>query len=86
VFEDIPPMHKKGLYLPSTKLECSFHVNMKTFEIFMTQSHFHQNGVPPPNEWLCKEATLSFLQAVKPIRGDKALIPIESPLMSPREG
>jgi hypothetical protein len=34
----------------------------------MKQSQFHQNEVPPPNEWLCKEATSSFLQAVKPIK------------------
>jgi hypothetical protein len=66
VFEGNPPRHEKGLYLSSAKLEDSFHVNMKTFEIFMTQSHFHRNGVPPPKEWLCKEAISSFLQAVKP--------------------
>jgi hypothetical protein len=65
VFEGNPPRHEKDIYLPSTKLEDSFHVNMKTFEIFMTQSHFHRNGVPPPNEWLYKKATSSFLQAVK---------------------
>jgi hypothetical protein len=68
VFEDNPPRYEKYLYLPSTKLEDSFHVNMKTFEIFMTQSHFNQNVVPSPKEWLCKEATSSFLQAVKPIK------------------
>jgi hypothetical protein len=38
VFEGNPPRHEKGLYLPSTKLEDSFHLNMKTFEIFMTKS------------------------------------------------
>jgi hypothetical protein len=68
VFEDNTPKYEKCLYLPSTKLEDSFHINMKTFEISMTQNHFHRNGVPPPKEWLCKEATLSFLQAVKPIK------------------
>jgi hypothetical protein len=68
VFEDNPPKYEKCIYLSSTKLEDSFHVNMKTFEIFMTQSHFHRNGVPPPKEWLYKEVTSSFLQAVKPIR------------------
>jgi hypothetical protein len=41
---------------------------MKTFEISMTQSHFHQNGVPPLKEWFCNEVTSSFLQAVKPIK------------------
>jgi hypothetical protein len=65
MFEGNPPRHEKDLYLSSTKLKNSFHVNMKTFEISMTQSHFYQNGVPPPNEWLCKEATSSFLQQVK---------------------
>jgi hypothetical protein len=64
VFEDNPTRHEKNLHLPSTKLEDSFHVNKKTFEISMKQ--FHQNGVPPPKEWLCKEATSSLLQAVKP--------------------
>jgi hypothetical protein len=68
VFEDNPPNYEKGIYLPSTKLEDSFHVNMKTLEIFITQSHFHQNGVPPLKEWLYKEATSSFFQAVKPIK------------------
>jgi hypothetical protein len=68
VFEDNPSMYEKGLYLPSTKLKDSFHVNMNTFEIFMTQSHFHQNEVPAPKEWLYKEATTFFLQAVKPIK------------------
>jgi hypothetical protein len=68
VFEDNPPRYEKGLYLPSTKLEDSFHVNMKIFEISMTQSHFYRNGVPPPKKWLCKEATSSFLQAVKSIK------------------
>jgi hypothetical protein len=68
VFEDNYLRYEKDLYLPSTKLKDSFHVNIKTFEIFMTQSHFHQNGVPPPNEWLCKKAISSFLQAVKPIK------------------
>jgi hypothetical protein len=33
VFEGNPPRLEKGLYLPSTKLEDSFHVNKKTFEI-----------------------------------------------------
>jgi hypothetical protein len=50
VFECNLPSHEKGLYLPSTKLEDSFYVNMKTFDISMTQSQFHQNGVPPPKE------------------------------------
>jgi hypothetical protein len=68
VFEDNPPRYEKGVYLPSIKLEDSFHVNMKAFDIFMTQSHFHQNRVPLPKEWLCKEATPFFLQAVKPIK------------------
>jgi hypothetical protein len=68
VFEDNPPRYEKGLYLTSTKFEDSFHVNMKTFEISMTQSHFHRNAVPPPKEWLCKEEKSSFLQAVKPIK------------------
>jgi hypothetical protein len=68
VFQDNPSRYEKGLYLPSTKLEDLFHVNMKIFEISMTQSHFHQNGVPPPKEWLCKKATSSFLQVVKPIK------------------
>jgi hypothetical protein len=66
VFEGNPLRHGKGLYLPSTKLDNSFHVNMKTFEIFMTQRHFHRNGIPLPKEGLCKEATSSFLQAVEP--------------------
>jgi hypothetical protein len=68
IFEDNPPRYEKGIYLLFIKLEDSFHVNMKTFEIFMKQSQFHRNGVPPPKEWLCKEATSSFLQAVKPIK------------------
>jgi hypothetical protein len=68
VFKGNPSRHEKYLHLPSTKLEDSFHVNIKTFEISMTQSHFHRNGVPPPKEWLCKEATSSFLQAVKTIK------------------
>jgi hypothetical protein len=68
VFEDNPSRYEKGIYLPSTKLENSFHINKKTFEISMTQSHFQRNGVPPPNEWLCKEAISSFVQAVKPIK------------------
>jgi hypothetical protein len=65
-FESNPLRHEKYLYLPSTKLEDSFHVNMKTFKISMTQSHLHRNRVPPLKELLCKEATSSFLQAVKP--------------------
>jgi hypothetical protein len=68
VFKDNPLRYEKDLYLPSTKFEDSFHVNMKIFEIYMTQSHFHRNGVPPPKEWLCKEATSSFLQVVQPIK------------------
>jgi hypothetical protein len=68
VFEDNPPKYEKCQYLPFTKIEDSFHVNMKTFEISMTQSHLHQNGVPPPKKWLCIEAASSFLQAVKPIK------------------
>jgi hypothetical protein len=68
MFEDNPPRYEKGLYLPSTKLEDSFHVNMKTFEIFIIQSHFYRNVVRPPKEWLCYEVALSFLQAVKPIK------------------
>jgi hypothetical protein len=68
VFEDNPPRYEKGLYLPFIKLEDLFHVNMKTFEISMTQSHFHRNGVPPPKEWLCKEVTSSFLEVVKLIK------------------
>jgi hypothetical protein len=35
IFEDNPPRYEKGIYLLSIKLEDSFHVNMKTFEIFM---------------------------------------------------
>jgi hypothetical protein len=61
VFEDNPLRYEKDLYLSSTKLEDSFHTNMKTFEISMKQRQFHQNGVPPPKEGLCKEATSSFL-------------------------
>jgi hypothetical protein len=38
VFEDNPPRYEKELYLPFIKLEDPFHVNMKTFEISMTQS------------------------------------------------
>jgi hypothetical protein len=38
VFEDNPPRHEKNIYLLSTKLEGSFHVNKKTFEIFKKQS------------------------------------------------
>jgi hypothetical protein len=68
VFEENPPRYENDVYLPSTKLENSFHVNMKTFEIFMIQTHFHRNGAPPPKEWLCKKATSSFLQAVKAIK------------------
>jgi hypothetical protein len=68
VFEGNSPRHEKCIYLPSTKLEDSFHVNMKTFDISMTQSHFHRNELPPPKEWLCKEATSSSLQVVKPIK------------------
>jgi hypothetical protein len=37
-FEDNPPRQEKDLYLPSIKLEDSFHVNKKTFEISMKQS------------------------------------------------
>jgi hypothetical protein len=66
VFEDNPPRYEKGIYLSSTKLEDLFHVNMKTFDIFMKQSQFHRNGVPPPKEWFYKETTSSFLQAIKP--------------------
>jgi hypothetical protein len=65
VFEGNPSRHEKGIHLPSTKLENSFNVNKYTFEIYMTQSHFHRNGVPQPNEWLYKEATSFFLQVVK---------------------
>jgi hypothetical protein len=65
VFEDNPPRYEKCLHLPSTKLDDPFHINKKTFEIFMKQSQFHQNGVPPPKARYCKEATSSFLQAVK---------------------
>jgi hypothetical protein len=61
VFEKNPIKYEKGIYLSSTKLDDSFHVNMKIFEISITQSHFHQNGVPPSKERLCKEATSSFL-------------------------
>jgi hypothetical protein len=68
MFEDNPARYEKDIYLSSIKLKDSFYVNMKIFEIFMTQSHFHQNGVPPPKEWLCKEATSSFLQVIKPIK------------------
>jgi hypothetical protein len=38
VFDDTPPRHEKDLHLPSTKLDDSFHVNKKTFEISMKQS------------------------------------------------
>jgi hypothetical protein len=68
VFEDNPPRYEKGLYLSFTKLEDSFHVNMKIFEISMIQSHFHRIGVPPPKEWLYNEVTSSFLKTVKPIK------------------
>jgi hypothetical protein len=61
VFEENPIKYKKGIYLPFTKLDDSFHINMKTFEISMTQSHFHRNGVPPPKEWLCKEANKEIM-------------------------
>jgi hypothetical protein len=37
VFDDNRPRHEKNLYLPSTKLEDSFHVNKKIFEISMKQ-------------------------------------------------
>jgi hypothetical protein len=50
MFEDNHPRYEKGIYLSSTKPEDPFNVNMKTFEISMTQSHFHRNGVPPPKE------------------------------------
>jgi hypothetical protein len=43
-FEDNPLTYERGLHLPSTKLENSFHVNKRTFEISKTQSQFHQNG------------------------------------------
>jgi hypothetical protein len=66
VFEDNPPRHEKCLHLLFTKLENLFHINKKTFEISMKQSQFHQNGVPPSKARRCKEATSSFLQAVKP--------------------
>jgi hypothetical protein len=66
VFEDNPLRYEKGLYLPSIKLVDSFPVNMKAFEISIKQSQFHQNGVPPPKEWLYKESTSSFLQVIKP--------------------
>jgi hypothetical protein len=38
VFEDNPPRYEKDIYQSSTKLDDSFHVNMKTFEISKTQS------------------------------------------------
>jgi hypothetical protein len=66
VFEGNPLRYEKGLYLPSIKHDALFHVNMKTFGIFMKQSQFHGNGVSPLKEWLCKESTSSFLQAIKP--------------------
>jgi hypothetical protein len=34
-FEDNPSRHEKGLHLSSIKFEDLFHVNKKTFEIFM---------------------------------------------------
>jgi hypothetical protein len=37
-FEGNPLRLEKGLHQPSTKFEDSFHINMKTFEIFMKQS------------------------------------------------
>jgi hypothetical protein len=37
VIEGNPPMHKKGLHLPSTKFEDLFHVNKYIFEISMKQ-------------------------------------------------
>jgi hypothetical protein len=40
-FKDNPPRHEKDIHLPSTKLENSFHVNEKTFEISINQSSFH---------------------------------------------
>jgi hypothetical protein len=38
VFKDNPPRHEKKLHLPFTKLEDSFHINKKTFEVFMTHN------------------------------------------------
>jgi hypothetical protein len=38
VFKVNPSRHEKGLHVPSTKLEYSFHINKKTFEISMKQS------------------------------------------------
>jgi hypothetical protein len=38
VFEGNPPRLEKGLHLPSTKIEDSFYVNKKIFEISMKQS------------------------------------------------
>jgi hypothetical protein len=37
-FEDNPLRYEKNLHLPSTKLEDSFHVNKKIFEVSMKQS------------------------------------------------
>jgi hypothetical protein len=37
-FEGNPPWYEKRLHLPSTKPEVSFHVNKKTFEIFIKQN------------------------------------------------
>jgi hypothetical protein len=38
MFEGNPPRHEKSLHLLSTKLEDSFHINKKIFEISMKQS------------------------------------------------
>jgi hypothetical protein len=37
-FEGNPPRYERVLHLPSTKLEDSFHVNKRAFEIFKTKS------------------------------------------------
>jgi hypothetical protein len=41
-FEDNPPRHEKSPHLPFTKLEDSFHVNKKTFEISIEMGYLHR--------------------------------------------
>jgi hypothetical protein len=60
VFKDNPPRYEKDLYLPSIKLDDSFHVNMKTFDISMTQSHFHRNGSTSTEGMVMQESDIVF--------------------------